>query len=141
VSSKKPENVFIAVVHKHLPLSVYREKMYNPYRGGTPDVWYSGDASDLWVEYKYIAKIPKRTEITADLSPLQKQWLAGRLAEGRRVAVIIGSPSGGVVLENRSWLESLTPQAFTNRILTRAQLADWILSKVQHEPRSVEGVV
>lgn len=96
----KPENNFIARVHKYLPVPVYREKMHNAYRGGTPDVWYSSVARDLWVEYKYIQTIPKRgsTRIPVDLSALQRQWIGNRLEEGRHVAVIIGSSQGGYVL-------------------------------------------
>jgi hypothetical protein len=55
--SSKPETTFIQSIHRHLPKEVYREKMANPYRGGTPDVWYSGYKSDLWVEYKFIPKL------------------------------------------------------------------------------------
>lgn len=96
----KPENNFIARVHKHLPATIYREKMHNAYRGGTPDVWYSGTERDLWVEYKYIQSIPKRsaTQVPVGLSALQRQWIGRRLTEGRYVIVIIGCKQGGYVL-------------------------------------------
>lgn len=93
--AQKPENQFIAGVHKYLP-DVYFEKMNNPYRGGTADVWYSGVLGDLWVEYKFLPKLPRRGLIIPDLSELQKRWIHNRRNEGRRVHVIVGCPAGGV---------------------------------------------
>ncbi len=124
-----PENTFIASVHKHLPVDLYRMKNHNQYNGGIPDVWYSGNAADLWVEYKYIA-VPKRpdTLITIDLSELQKNWLRCRHDEGRRVAVVIGSKTGGVVLEGDSWDYTYTADRFSRLLFSRKDLADWIKS-------------
>jgi hypothetical protein len=76
-----PENRLINAVKKELGSDVYSEKMHNAYRGGTPDVWYSGRGGDLWVEWKWIASVPKKGPIVPNLSELQKQWL------GRRVDV------------------------------------------------------
>lgn len=81
--------------------------MHNPYRGGTPDVWYSGKGGDLWIEYKWGK---------GKLSPLQFEWLTKRHEEGRNVAVCKGSAKGAVVLDE--------PGAFQ---LTDAEVADWIL--------------
>lgn len=127
--SKKPESTFIAGVHRYLPKTIYAEKMANPYRGGTPDVWYSGTRSDLWIEYKFIPKIPK-TSITAALSALQQQWLARRHSEGRNLAVIVGCPDGGVVFRDREWEQALPSPQFTARILPRPSLADWITTAI-----------
>ena len=98
-----PENRFIQRVHKHLPKEIYREKMHNAYRGGTPDVWYSGKAADLWVEYKWVAKMPRHGVVPA-LSALQLGWLQKRVDEGRHCWVIVGVGSDGIVLEDpREW--------------------------------------
>lgn len=64
--------------------------MHNPYRGGTPDVWYSG-TQDCWIEYKWLPTQPKKARAPA-LSELQKKWLRDRFFEGRTVMVIVGSP-------------------------------------------------
>lgn len=69
--------------------------MHNPYRGGTPDVWYSGPGGDLWIEYKW-QTWPKSNLIVPELSPLQNDWLTRRRNEGRRVGVIVGTPKGAV---------------------------------------------
>ncbi len=93
-----PENRFIQRVHKKLDKSVYREKMHNVYRGGTPDVWYSGPGGDLWVEYKWIDSVPKSGTIVPNLSALQLDWLTKRYAEGRNVLVVVGTPEGAAVI-------------------------------------------
>lgn len=125
--SSKPENQFIQSVHKHLPAELHREKMNNPYRGGTADVWYSGSRADLWIEYKFLPKIPVRTQIKADLTPLQIAWLSGRYKEGRDVWVVIGCKDGGVVLEHMDWTTELSPEEFRERLCTRPELAKRIM--------------
>jgi hypothetical protein len=77
--------------------SAYREKMHNAYRGGTPDVWYSGPGGDLWVEYKWSTS--KKGVLVPALSSLQRDWLTKRKLEGRNVAVVVGSPTGATILE------------------------------------------
>ena len=103
MASPKPESQFINRVHKHLP-TVYKEKMNNPYRSGTADVWYSGRDGDLWVEYKYMKELPKRkTEIALPLTPRQRKWLNDRADEGRNVAVVLGTANGAAILTGGSW--------------------------------------
>lgn len=129
----KPETRFTAGVHKHLPpLNIYYMKNNNAYTGGIPDVWYSGVGGDLWVEYKYLPKLPVRVPIDPMklLSPLQQQWLRNRRMEGRSVAVVIGCPTGGVIFENLEWEASLTTETFTSLIYSKKELADWIVSRV-----------
>ena len=95
--------------------------MHNAYRGGTPDVWYSGSRGDLWVEYKWIARIPKRGTIVPKLSPLQLDWLTKRKAQGRNVLVIVGSPKGALSLSLvKSWTKY---QYIGERLFTDAELA------------------
>jgi hypothetical protein len=125
----KPENTFITGVHRHLPRTVYAEKMANPYRGGTPDVWYSGPVADLWIEYKYLPKLPKQ-QVTPALSALQTQWLAKRRSEGRNLAVIVGCPDGGVVFRDQEWEHALPTPQFQARLLPRPALAAWISNTV-----------
>jgi hypothetical protein len=125
--SRKPENTFIGGVHKHLPATVYAEKMANPYRGGTADCWYSGPSGDLWVEYKFIV-VPAKTDtkILANCSRLQLEWLKGRHREGRNVAVVVGSAKGGVILRNLKWETPISRTDFVREMKTRAELAAWI---------------
>ena len=125
----KPETNYIGRVHKALS-DVYHEKNHNTYRGGTADCWYSGDAGDLWVEYKYVPKLPKRTEfLIPDLSALQARWLGNRLDEGRNVAVILGTPKGGVIFRDREWLVGVSLAKLPERLLSVKQVAEWIKSQ------------
>lgn len=131
--SSKPESVFTASVHKYLKAKLYFEKMNNPFRAGTADFWYSGVKGDLWIEYKYIPKLPTRTTILPDLSPRQLKWLNDRAAEGRNVHVIVGHPNGGVVWPV-AFDQPMQPAAFEKLSLTRAQLASWILEVTGESP-------
>jgi hypothetical protein len=89
----KPENQFIHKVHKAFgPFPPHFEKMYNPLRGGTPDVYYCGDRGSLWIEYKFLKAVPKK-RVWPNLSPLQLDWLMKREAEGIRCYVVIGTPT------------------------------------------------
>jgi hypothetical protein len=129
MSSTKPENRFIGSVHRYLPRT-YAEKMNNPWRAGTADVWYSGDRGDLWVEYKFIERIPRSAEILPDLTPRQKRWLNNRFDEGRNVAVVLGTPTGGVIYRNKEWMRPLDHVTFVGLIVPRDEIARWIYSQV-----------
>lgn len=126
----KPENRFIASVHNRVPDSVYHEKMHNPYRGGTFDVWYSGSKADLWIEYKWIERIPRKGLVIPNLSALQKDWGRKRYDEGRHVVVVVGCPEGGVKLTNpRLWEEGVSVEEFRKALLTKPKLAAWIYAQ------------
>lgn len=129
MASSKPETSFIRGVHRHLPRT-HCEKMNNPWRSGTADVWYSGDRGDLWVEYKYIERIPRSEAILPDLTPRQKRWLKARYGEGRNVAVVLGVPRGGVIYRNMDWLRPLDTEALTQLVVPKDEIARWIYSQV-----------
>lgn len=124
-----PENTFIASIHRHLPAGLYRMKNHNQFNSGIADCWYSGNAADLWIEYKYVA-IPKRpdTLITINLSELQKNWLRCRHAEGREVGVIVGCREGGVYFYGVSWDQPIKAGDFRKHLKTRAELVAAIVS-------------
>ncbi len=129
--STKPENTFIGSIHKKFGgKKPYIEKMYNPLRSGTPDVYYSGDVGDLWVEYKFIPRIPRSAEILPDLTPRQRRWLNDRFAEGRNVAVVLGTPDGGVIYRNQEWNNPLSSTELAARVVSREEVARWITSQV-----------
>lgn len=134
--SRGPENTFIASVHRHLPPDLYVMKTHNEYISGPADSWYSGTVRDLWVEWKYI-EVPKRPTTVIDLingsakvdsaiSSLQKEWLKGRHAEGRNVAVGIGCTAGGVLLFGTAWDRTFTSVEFKDLVVHRKVLAERI---------------
>lgn len=130
----KPETSFTQSILRHLPPKplLHREKMNNPYSSGTPDLWFSGIRSDLWIEMKYLPRNPQRGVVapTKLLSELQAEWLRRRHAEGRNVAVIVGCPAGGVILHGNAWEHDLPAREFMSRVLSRRDVAAWIIAQV-----------
>lgn len=124
--AQKPETIFLNGVRNKLPRELYVVKMNNPFTAGIPDLWVSGSKADLWIEGKWLPKTPAMIDLTVGkkpmLSVLQQTWLRNRHTEGRKVAVIVGSPDGGIVLKGVEW-EVAT--AFSP-ILSRKEIADWI---------------
>lgn len=136
--SRKPENQFVAGVHKYLPPTLYRVKMANPYVSGIPDWWYSGTACDLWLEYKYLPRMRERGIIKPDLSALQGNWLGNRYLEGRNVRVVVGCPLGAVVYVSPSeWDEGIDHEHFRSRLVDRRTLAGRIMETVSECVESV----
>lgn len=121
---RKPETSFYTSIHRLLPKNIYYEKMSNPYRSGTPDVWYSGQKRDLWVEYKYEKYPIRTTEINLSLSELQKKWLLDRHKEGRHVAVICGTDKFHAFFLRDLWREPAKLEYFT---MTKHDLANCLI--------------
>jgi hypothetical protein len=129
--SQKPETTFITSVEKFLPKDLYRVKMNNPFNSGIADKWYSGHAADLWVEYKFLPKLPKKGFVDFGLTTLQSMWLTDRENEGRRVAVVVGNPLGGLVLSNGSWETKWLTHEVEKYSIPRIDIARWILGVVE----------
>ena len=93
-------------------------------------MWYSGSIADLWIEYKYLGRIPKRkvVDVPPLLSALQRKWLINRCEEGRYVAVIVGCPNGGVILPGRNWQITYSAREFSRTLLSRTEIAKWIVN-------------
>jgi len=120
-----PENNFIGRVNKHV--RSYKEKTNNPYRGGTPDVYYEG-SFHLWVEYKFIL-LPKRgsTLIIPELSELQKAWLRRCDKNTGCARVIVGCKEGGTVFEfPAEWETGMTTVNFKLHLFTVKELGTYI---------------
>lgn len=93
----KPETAFIKRIHskfKTIGVAPYFEKMHNAYRGGTWDVWYSGNKGDMWIEYKWSPKAFQWGILIPPLTPLQAKWGRQRENEGRLLRVVYGCPTG-----------------------------------------------
>jgi hypothetical protein len=135
--SRMPENTFINGVHRYLPPLnlLHREKMANPYRGGTADWWYSARSGlDLWIEWKYI-EVPVRDETLIDLrkllTPLQQDWLNNRYAEGRNIMVGVGCKAGGVLFGGGNWMDPIKAGRFAIQVADRKTLADTIWDSIK----------
>lgn len=128
----KPETNFTRRITNRLPKSIYHMKNNNPYTGGVPDLWFSGNGGDLWCEMKYIDPLPVNVPVrpTKLLSALQLDWLNKRHAEGRNVAVIIGCKAGGVILTHRKWEQDIPINDYNSLIRSPNDLAAWIEGQV-----------
>lgn len=125
----KPETSFIRRVNKKLPPEVHREKMANPFRGGTPDVYYEGTSGVLWAEYKFWTSVPRVIDVTEIVSPLQALWLNRAYDNGVNIAVIVGYQKGGRVF---TWDEpELSGGEFKKDLTPIVDLAEWIRKQVQ----------
>lgn len=125
------EHGFIKAVHRKLPPEIYRWKIHDTYTGGVPDTWYAGPAGTIFVEYKYISKLPKRptTKIMGGLSALQLAWLDRMWSYKLLVAVIIGSTKGAVIQIDQNWHKPLTVGDFESG-LDVSEVATWLTNRV-----------
>jgi hypothetical protein len=133
------EHGFVKAVHRHLPSDLYRWKIHDTFTGGVPDAMYAGPAGTLFVEYKYVTKLPKKdtTAIKIGLSALQLQWLRRMHLYNTLCMVIIGAPDGAVICTDLKWEQKLTKINFKNALSSKA-VADRIQEVVQgtkHERR------
>jgi hypothetical protein len=143
--SIKPESQFIKSIHNHLDHGMYSMKNHNAYVAGVPDVWYSGNKSDLWTEYKYKTVATLTARAVPDLTPQQLRWITQRQQEGRNVWVILGIKPGGVIFRSITDITLGIPaKVFMSRIQTRKELAQEITSfcyKEIHEERTLTDTV
>lgn len=103
------EHSFVRSIHSKLPKSIYRWKINDSNQMGVADAFYSGPHGFVFVEYKYLPRLPTRntTIINFGISPAQQLWLRGRHLDNIDIAVIVGSPQGVVVFEGLGWDKTL----------------------------------
>lgn len=124
------EHSFIKSVHRYLPLDLFKWKIHDTFAGGVPDSFYAGPAGILFVEYKYVKKLPKRDSsiLKTSLSPQQIQWLNRMTDFNQRAAVVIGCEDTAIILENKIWESPLTKLYYVQRAVPRKAVAEWITS-------------
>ena len=132
----KPETNFSNALRAALPEGVYSMKNNNDYTSGVPDVWFSGTKGDLWVEFKFVSKLPQKVPLRPYelLTSLQEKWLRERYEEGRNVAVIIGCKRDrhleGFLLRDLAWEKDIQPNEFNALILSKSELVAFITEQV-----------
>ena len=141
--TRKAETQFYSGVNTELlklQTGVYYEKMYNPLRGGTPDMYYEHRRM-LWVEYKYAA-LPLRdtSQVSFETSDLQLDWLKRNHDNGHEPWVIVGThdgrtPMGVILTEPREWRSGMKCGLFRSKMLTRKELAQAISDWVHREAK------
>lgn len=130
------EHNYVRSLHnrlKRIAPAIYIWKINDPYQGGVADAYYS-QASDMWVEYKFLKSLPKRasTAIDIGLSPLQRKWLSDRHREGRRVCVIVGSPDGSLILPGTDWDKVITRADFISSGVDNSEVPAYIQAQVAY---------
>lgn len=127
----KPERRFRQSITRYLAGTCYVWSINDSWQAGVPDHYYSGLGGDLWAEYKYfdtdrrhfcLTNPPKRPKLTRQ----QQLWLNKRYDEGRNVWVIVGMPSGGVILRHKMWMMPVD----SVQLLSREEIANEILNSV-----------
>jgi hypothetical protein len=128
------EHTYIRSIHRLLHIrapEIYVWKINDNYQGGVADAYYSSKR-DMWIEYKYMKALPKRpnTPLDLGLSALQQDWLADRHNQGRRIAVIIGSPNCNIVLPALEWRRTITCADFLSSSVDKRAVVDYIVNSV-----------
>ena len=117
------ESGYTRKISKLIRRDVYTWKISDRFTAGIPDAYYSGTATDLWVEFKHIPTPPKTTKQCPALSKLQQKWLRDRMQEGRNVAVIVGlGARSGVILTGESMFKPID----LDNAISCQEIADWI---------------
>lgn len=125
-----PERKYINAVHRQLDSEIYKE-CTTGMGGGVPDYYYEGFEQQLRIEYKaFPGKLPSIIEIckpksNVGLTALQRRWLNRHIENGHTGWVVVGSGSGGIILENGEWEDVWIPEDDIT-VYTPAQIASEI---------------
>ena len=96
------EHSFIRSIHTNMSSDMFVWKIADKYQGGVPDTYYSGPFGYMYIEYKYIQNIPKRstTKIKVALTELQRSWLRKAQSHNHLAYTVIGSSAGVYIIAN-----------------------------------------
>tara|TARA_Y100000996_G_C22062046_1_gene453675 strand:+ start:126 stop:521 length:396 start_codon:yes stop_codon:yes gene_type:complete len=123
------EHGFIKSIHNKLSKEVYKWKIHDTYAGGVPDAFYSGPAGILFIEYKYVPKLPARltTTIKCNISELQYQWLHRMYDQGHKVAVVLGVDKEAFIMHYPAiWKGPISKEHFQDNCVPFKNVAKWI---------------
>ena len=123
------EHSYVKAIHKALSPEVFKWKIHDTYAGGVPDTFYSGPKGFVWVEYKYIKKMPVQgtTTLKNTLSALQAVWLDRAVDHGQRVIVVYGFEDKALILENKEWNAAApTKDQFINNAIPRKEYINYL---------------
>jgi hypothetical protein len=113
------ENTFWQALRKKLVPRVYALKINLRFVAGVPDVWLSGTEQDLWMENKYLQKLPPVVNVESLLSELQKNWLIKRHEEGRFVGVLY--------FHGLSWQSQVSREKWIQSSKTTKEIAEELI--------------
>ena len=127
------EHSFIKSVHRRLPPEIFKWKIHDTFTGGVPDVMYGGPSGILFVEYKYVPKLPVKdsTLIKTTLAPNQIQWLNRMKDCNQKTAVIIGIEKNAIILA-KSFTANITKEYYNEHRVTIPELCLFINEQINY---------
>lgn len=133
--SKKPESRFIDRVHRQLSEKVYKQAFTSKFSNGTPDRYYEGPKGVLWIEYKYIDKLPNVVNLTdiskkPCLSKLQQNWLIRAHKNNIQVGVALGYKDFVFWYPGIFWQAYIVKEIFLKKLISIKDFAKIIENKV-----------
>ncbi len=141
----KPETQATGNINKALVAAdseVYAEKTHNPYRGGIPDFYYDYPGHDLWVEYKFLERLPPQLCLRGGSKPpvsqLQERWINRGARNGRQVLVIVAIGKGKtqryLVIRpfEPIWTHSIRREELEPRLIDRDRLIEFLLTVLRY---------
>jgi len=134
------EHGFVRSVHKKLPTDLYKWKIHDSYTNGVPDAMYAGEKAILFVEYKYVPKLPakNKTPIKINLSGLQLQWLNNFIDLGHNVAVIVGTEDkNALILRKKEWNTKIVKEDFLKNSIKINEIPNYILGVCTNQQNSI----
>lgn len=109
---------------KKIDPSVYWWKINDSFQPGVPDAFVELEDIEYWVEFKYIKKLPVRSNTLIDLmnhskylSLKQSNWLKRRYERKKDAIVVVGCPKGMVLFTHREWEKPITSAEFKEKIV------------------------
>lgn len=121
------EHSFIRAVNRHVTCN-HHWKINADFAPGVPDSFYEGEKRDLWVEYKFIGKLPAKDSTLINpeklLTPKQLLWLQRRGEVRGDCWVIIGSPGnrGCLLYTPMEWITPITKETFIRKSLSTREI-------------------
>ena len=131
--SRGPEAHFKSGINTFAKNFIYVESMANPYRRGTPDVYYEGPKGCLWVEYKFLKRIPSQFYYTDILSPFQVKWIKRAISNNVKCAIVVGHFSKGIIefIKKPEQLHNeLLKDSFYSKLINKRQIAEQIIKQI-----------
>ena len=125
------EKALIAAIRNRLPKTMHHQSMTSASltHTGTPDQYYDGPISDLWVEYKQLQSMPRSGVVDAALllTPRQLRWVQRRSKHGQNAIICVGLPNTRALLftERFDGGGLMLNQAVRNA-LSYDEIAKWI---------------
>lgn len=107
-----PERRFINNVHRHIDPEWCLWKQANTGimgYSGTPDYYYEGVGTAMWIEYKAVpGRFPLEIKLfdpkkPYGLRPLQRRWVNRAHRNGVRAAVVLASEEGALIFIEGAW--------------------------------------